>query len=344
MRAIEILGRRCYRPGQSIRSISSSSNLKLKLTTSPHAHSRFAHPAALTSKVITTRSLTTSQPSPNMTTEELPKVKLYWLNDSRSQNTVWLLEELKIPYTVELFRRAPNRLAPPELERVHPLGKAPVLEITPTPSDDPGAEPEQPILLAESGYITQYLVEHFAHRKPSLVPPRWKPGREGKVGGETQAYARFWYLLHYIEGSFLPIIVQFLLINVLKSSNIPFFIRPITSAVASKIFSLAIFPNAQRHLAMLENYLKTAPGVSASSGGGGGGGGGFLCGPELTAADILISFAFIAADAENVWDSVGSWPGGSARAAHPVLFEYVERLKREPGYLRVLEKIKEIEG
>ncbi|KAJ3940431.1 bifunctional glutathione transferase/peroxidase [Colletotrichum fioriniae] len=240
-----------------------------------------------------------------MATEELPKVKLYWLNDSRSQNTLWLLEELKIPYTVQLFRRAPNRLAPPELETVHPLGKAPVLEITPASSDE---EPSPaPIRLAESGYITQYLVEHFGHRKPSLVPPRWKPGREGKVG-------------------------------VLKSTNVPFLIRPLTSLVASKIFSLVLFPNAQKHLAMLENYLKTAPGVSASSGGG------FLCGPELTAADILISFALITADAENAWDTMGSWPGGSVKAAHPVLFEYVERLKREPGYLRVVEKVKEIEG
>ncbi|KAK1546213.1 glutathione S-transferase [Colletotrichum paranaense] len=334
MSAIEILGRRFHR-SISTKSGISSSNLTLKLIATTQARHRFAYPATPTRKLTTARFFATSHQPFKMATEELPKVKLYWLNDSRSQNTLWLLEELKIPYTVQLFRRAPNRLAPPELAAVHPLGKAPVLEITPESTDeDPSPAP---IRLAESGYITQYLVEHFGHRKPGLVPSRWKAGREGKVGGETEAYARFWYLLHYVEGSFFPVIVQFLLINVLKSSNVPFLIRPLTSLVASKIFSLVIFPNAQKHLAMLENYLKTAPGVSA-------GGGGFLCGPELTAADILISFALITADAENAWDSMGSWPGGSVKAAHPVLFEYVERLKREPGYLRVVEKVKEIEG
>ncbi|KAK6211767.1 glutathione S-transferase [Colletotrichum tabaci] len=296
-----------------------------------------------------------------MASEDLPKVKLYWylfhfpwtsdlsltrprLNDSRSQNTLWLLEELRIPYTVQTFRREPNRLAPPELADVHPLGKAPVLEITPA-ADPAGtstpATAAPPIRLAESGYITQYLVDHFGHRSPGLVPPRWKPGQEGRIGGETEAYTRFQYLLHYVEGSFFPVIVQYLLISVLKSSNVPFLVRPLTSAVASKIYSLVLFPTAQKHLAMLESLLKTAPGVASSSSSPSEA---FLCGPDLTAADILISFALVTAETEGAWDAMGHWPGGSARAAHPVLFEYVDRLRRQPGYLKVVEKVKEIEA
>ncbi|EFQ34638.1 glutathione S-transferase domain-containing protein [Colletotrichum graminicola] len=268
------------------------------------------------------------------------------LNDSRASNTLWLLEELRIPYTVQTFRRAPNRLAPPELAEVHPLGKAPILEITPLTSSavDPagttsasGVEPK-PIQLAESGYITQYLVDHFGHRNQGLVPPRWKPGQEGRVGGETEAFARFQYLLHYVEGSFFPVIVQYLLFNVLKSRNVPFLIRPLTSSVANQIFSIVILPNAKKHLAMLEYFLKTAPGVARGNAAP------FLCGPSLTAADILISFALVTAEAEGAWDAMGRWPGGSARAAHPVLFDYVDRLQREPGYLKVVDKVKEIEG
>ncbi|KAK1580720.1 glutathione S-transferase domain-containing protein [Colletotrichum navitas] len=276
------------------------------------------------------------------TEEELPKVKLYWLNDSRAQNTLWLLEELRIPYTVQTFRRASNRLAPPELAEVHPLGKAPVLEITPLASSTADlagtTSAPEPIRLAESGYITQYLVDHFGHRSPGLVPPRWRPGQEGRVGGETVAFSRFQYLLHYIEGSFFPVIVQFLLFNVLKSSNVPFLIRPLTSSVANQIFSIVILPNAKKHLAMLEHFLKTAPSVAPGNAAP------FLCGPSLTAADILISFALITAEAEGAWDAMGRWPGGSARAAHPVLFDYVDRLQREPGYLKVVDKVKEIEG
>ncbi|OBR10795.1 Glutathione S-transferase [Colletotrichum higginsianum IMI 349063] len=338
MRPVEMLARRCFHSSQLARGIPTS-QLKIPL----HSRSRFAHPSRVTA--VPTRSLATTRSPPAMASEDLPKVKLYWLNDSRSQNTLWLLEELRIPYTVQTFRREPNRLAPPELADVHPLGKAPVLEITPAAdpagTSTPATAAAPPIRLAESGYITQYLVDHFGHRSPGLVPPRWKPGQEGRIGGETEAYARFQYLLHYVEGSFFPVIVQYLLISVLKSSNVPFLVRPLTSAVASKIYSLVLFPTAQKHLAMLESLLKTAPGVASSSSSPSEA---FLCGPDLTAADILISFALVTAETEGAWDAMGHWPGGSARAAHPVLFEYIDRLRRQPGYLKVVEKVKEIEA
>ncbi|KAK2739320.1 glutathione s-transferase [Colletotrichum kahawae] len=264
-----------------------------------------------------------------MATDEQPKIKLYWLNDSRAQNTLWLLEELNLSYTTEVFQRQSNKLAPPELAQVHPLGKSPVLEITPPNGGEP-------IKLAESGYITQYLVDHFGQNKPSLVPQKWKDGQEGKVGGETEAYARFQYLLHYVEGSFSPTLVQYLLFSALKSNNVPFLIRPITSVVVNKVMSLVLFPNAQKNLALLESYLKTAPGVPD--------GNGFLCGPELSAADILLSFGLTTADHLGAFDEMGTWEGGSARAAYPGVAAYIDRIKKEPGYLTAREKAKEIEG
>ncbi|TQN69972.1 Glutathione S-transferase 1, partial [Colletotrichum shisoi] len=322
MRPVEMLARRCcFHSSQLTRGIPTS---QLKIPLRSRSRSRFAHPSRVTA--VPSRSLATTRSPPTIASEDLPKVKLYWLDDSRAQNTLWLLEELRIPYTVQTFRREPNRLAPPELADVHPLGKAPVLEITPA-ADPAGtstpAAVAPPIRLAESGYITQYLVDHFGHRSPGLVPPRWKPGREGRISGETEAYARFQYLLHYVEGSFFPVVVQNLLISVLKSSNVPFLVRPLTSAVASKIYSLVLFPTAQKHLAMLESFLKTAPGVaspSSSSSSSSSPGEAFLCGPDLTAADILVSFALVTAETEGAWDAMGQWPGGSARAAHPVLF------------------------
>ncbi|WYZ35765.1 hypothetical protein EsH8_X_000412 [Colletotrichum jinshuiense] len=312
-------------PSQLARSVSTSRLLALP----KHASGRFAHPSRLAWTTMS-RSVATTTPPPAAASEDQPKIKLYWLNDSRAQNTLWLLEELGLKYSVEVFRRGENRLAPPELTGAHPLGKAPVLEITPAG----GAAP--PLRLAESGYITQYLADHFGHRRPGLVPPRWREGHEGRVGGETEAYARYQYLLHYVEGSFFPLLVQFILINILKSDNVPFFIRPITAPVANKIFAVALHPTVQKHLAMLEGFLKTAPGAT--------GNGAFLCGPQLTAADILISFGLVTADQEKAFDALGSYPGGSARAAHPAVFEYIERLKRQPGYLKALERAKEIEG
>jgi glutathione S-transferase len=78
---------------------------------------------------------------------------LHHLFASRSSRIVWLLEELRDAYGLEhalvtYTRDAVTNLAPPELLKVHPLGKAPVLE-------DDGA------VIAESGAIAEYLMGRY---------------------------------------------------------------------------------------------------------------------------------------------------------------------------------------
>jgi glutathione S-transferase len=56
-------------------------------------------------------------------------ITVHHLNDSRSQRVLWLLEELELPYEIRAYQRNPTtRLAPPELQAVHRLGKSPVIE------------------------------------------------------------------------------------------------------------------------------------------------------------------------------------------------------------------------
>jgi glutathione S-transferase len=129
------------------------------------------------------------------------------LNKSRSQRILWLLEELKVPYDIQVFHRNSLDLAPPALQKIHPLGKAPVIEVAPPPST--GGEP---VVLAESGYMAQYLVEHLPEGK-RLTPERWREGLEGKVGGETEGWRRYQYLMHYCEGSLMPIMVMCVVIG-----------------------------------------------------------------------------------------------------------------------------------
>ncbi len=117
------------------------------------------------------------------------------LNWSRAQSIVWLLEELDIAYDLEIYHRQKSMLAPPALRKIHPLGKSPVITVK-----APGAA--EPTVLAETGFIIQYLCDHFPKGK-ALVPQRWKDGQEGQVGGETEEWMRYQYLLHYIEGSFM---------------------------------------------------------------------------------------------------------------------------------------------
>ena len=72
---------------------------------------------------------------------------VHHLENSRSQRILWMLEELGLPYEVKRYERnKKTMLAPPELKRVHPLGKSPVIE-------DSGT------VVAETGAIIEYLVE-----------------------------------------------------------------------------------------------------------------------------------------------------------------------------------------
>jgi glutathione S-transferase len=127
-----------------------------------------------------------------MATTDTPKITLHWLDKSRSQRILWLLEELGIPYEIKTYKRDAKRMlqAPPELKTVHPLGKSPILTI--------GNR-----VMAESGFIVEYLSDHFAGPSSTLIPQKWKDGCEGQVDGETEAWMRYHYYLHYSEGSLM---------------------------------------------------------------------------------------------------------------------------------------------
>lgn len=123
------------------------------------------------------------------------------LNDSRAQRIVWLLEELGLEYNVELFQRTEDMMAPPELQKVHPLGKSPVVGLT--FPDAAGSTKAKKLVLVESGFIAQYLTDTFGQAS-SLLPERYHDGHEGQAGAETDEWMRYQYFLHYPEGSLMP--------------------------------------------------------------------------------------------------------------------------------------------
>jgi len=69
---------------------------------------------------------------------------VHHLDRSRSHRILWLLEELNVPYEIKEYKRNKDMLAPPELKKIHPLGKSPVIENTETKD-----------IIAESGAITE---------------------------------------------------------------------------------------------------------------------------------------------------------------------------------------------
>ena len=107
---------------------------------------------------------------------------VHHLENSRSQRILWMLEELGLPYQIKRYERnKQTMLAPPELKRVHPLGKSPVIE----DADVQGGQ-----VVAETGAIVEYLVDKA-------------DGKLGAPANRADALRyRFW--LHYAEGSMMP--------------------------------------------------------------------------------------------------------------------------------------------
>lgn len=121
------------------------------------------------------------------------------------------MEELNLPYELEIFHRDKvTHLAPPELKKVHDLGKSPVLSITPAGSQDA-------VIVAESAFIIEYLLDHFSNGS-TLLPKRYKDGQEGIVGGETEQWLRFRYFMHYAEGS----LMTFMLVSLITMRSSSF--------------------------------------------------------------------------------------------------------------------------
>jgi glutathione S-transferase len=156
-------------------------------------------------------------------------ITVHHLNNSRSQRVLWLLEELGCEYRIEKYQRDPvTLLAPPELKRVHPLGKSPVLT--------DGAH-----TLAESGAILEYLLDTYGEGR--LRPP------EG-----TAERLRYTYWLHYAEGSAMPPLLMKLVFLRLPRTA-PALIRPLARAIARRAQGSFIDPQLKTHAAFWESEL-----------------------------------------------------------------------------------------
>lgn len=156
-------------------------------------------------------------------------ITVHHLNNSRSQRVLWLLEELGCEYQVLKYQRDPHTLlAPPDLRRIHPLGKSPVVT-------DGGQT------LAESGAIIEYLIERYGNGR--LRPPAGSAER-----------LRYTYWLHYAEGSAMPLLLLKLVFLRLPRP-VPALIRPIVRAVARRAQESLIDPQLKTHIDFWEGEL-----------------------------------------------------------------------------------------
>ena len=216
-------------------------------------------------------------------------ITVHHLNNSRSQRILWLLEELGLPYEIRRYQRdAKTMLAPPELLQVHPLGKSPVIT-------------DGAVTVAESGAIVEYLLD--THGEASGLRPA--------KGGDD--YRRYLYWLHFAEGSAMPPLLMKLVFMRIKSTPMPFFVKPIARGIADKVLASFVDPNLARQMAFMESALATRP---------------WFVGDRLTAADIQMSFPIEAANQR----------AGLSPAKTPRLLDWLARAHARPAYQRALER------
>jgi glutathione S-transferase len=142
------------------------------------------------------------------------------------------MEELGLPYEVKRYARDPKtRLAPPELLKVHPLGKSPVI-------DDDGR------VVAETGAIIEYVVGRYGGGR--LIP------QEG-----TDARLSYSYWLHFAEGSAMPPLLMKLIFNTMVE-RAPKLLKGVVKAITGPVLAGFVEPNIARQLAFIESHLASS--------------------------------------------------------------------------------------
>ena len=150
------------------------------------------------------------------------------------------------------------------------------------------------VVFAESGAIIEELVDHAGALKPEAG---------------TEAHRRYRFFMHYAEGSLMPPLLVGLITGLLKGDRVPWIVRPIAKGIAKQIDGTFTDGEVARHAAFLQSELQSRE---------------YLCGPELTAADVQMSYPVEALLTRGV-DA-------------PALTTYLERLAARPAYQRAVEK------
>ncbi len=103
---------------------------------------------------------------------------LHYCSNSRAQRILWLLEELKLQYNLNIIKFHPSELKSDEHRKRHPLGRVPVLE-------------DGEITIYESGAIVEYIIAR--HSNGELKPKE-----------TDEHFPDYLQWFHYCEGMIMP--------------------------------------------------------------------------------------------------------------------------------------------
>lgn len=151
--------------------------------------------------------------------------------------------------------------------------------------------------IAETGAIVEYVLAGYGQGR--LMPP------EG-----TADYWQARHFLHYAEGSAMPPLFLMLVLSMIPE-RAPFFARPVLKASMQKVDEMLVKPQIQLHMDHWENAL----GVT-----------GWFAGPQMTAADVMMSFPVEAAATRIGYEQ------------RPRLRDFLQRVHERPAYKRGLKR------
>ncbi len=150
--------------------------------------------------------------------------------------------------------------------------------------------------IAETGTIVEYILDRYGDG-------RMRPS-------DPEARLRYLYWLHFAEGSAMPPLVMTLIFSEIPK-RMPGLLRPIGRAIGNRVQRTYLGPMIEAQVTMIEAALTDHA---------------FFAGPELSGADIMMSFPV---------EALASRRGVGAT---PKLAAWLERIQSRPAYARALER------
>ena len=110
----------------------------------------------------------------------------------------------------------------------------------------------------------------------------------------------------------MPLMLLSLIMGRIESAPLPFFIKPVAKGIVAKVRGGFLTANVERHLDFMEKTLSQST---------------WICGDDITAADIQMSFPIEAAEVRtNLTDG------------YPNLAGFLTRIRTRPAYQLAIEK------
>ncbi|KAK6204734.1 Gtt13 glutathione S-transferase [Scheffersomyces amazonensis] len=231
------------------------------------------------------------------------KFILHWLDESRSHRVLWLLDLLELDYEVKIYLRHPETWrGPKELFNAHPTGKSPILDVF-------FADGSEPMKLAETGFIMQFLLRNYDIKK-KFTPT------------DPRDQLRVDYYLHFAEGSLQNLWLT-LLINSVAKEVAPFGLKNVTKVISKGLNNGYYIHEFRLFISYLEKELEKV-------------GTGYFVSDHLTGADIILSFPIY----ENIFDNLEgvreiTREKRDMTKLFPHLAAWSQMIRNDPSYQRV---------